>query len=58
MVLKYSAQKITHRCTGALHHIIARGIDRSKIFKDPADKRIFLDRLADILKVTETHCYA
>jgi REP element-mobilizing transposase RayT len=43
---------------GALHHIIARGIDRSKIFQDPADKRNFLDRLADILKVTETHCYA
>jgi putative transposase len=43
---------------GALHHIIARGIDRSKIFQDPADKRNFLDRLAEILKVTETHCYA
>jgi REP element-mobilizing transposase RayT len=43
---------------GALHHIIARGIDRSKIFKDPADKRNFLDRLADILADTETSCYA
>jgi hypothetical protein len=34
---------------GALHHIIARGIDRSKIFQDPTDKRNFLKRLADIL---------
>ena len=43
---------------GALHHIIARGIDRSKIFQDPTDKRNFLKRLAEILKGTETHCYA
>lgn len=43
---------------GALHHIIARGIDRSKIFKDPADKRNFLNRLADILADTDTRCYA
>jgi putative transposase len=43
---------------GALHHIIARGIDRSKIFQDPADKRNFLNRLAEILKATETSCYA
>jgi hypothetical protein len=35
---------------GALHHIIARGIDRSKIFQDPTDKRNFLKRLAEILK--------
>jgi hypothetical protein len=37
--------------------IIARGIDRGKIFQDPADKRNFLDRLAEILKATETRCY-
>ncbi len=43
---------------GALHHIIARGIDRGKIFQDPTDKRNFLKRLAEILKGTETHCYA
>ncbi len=34
---------------GALHHIIARGIDRSKIFQDPTDKRNFLKRPAEIL---------
>ena len=43
---------------GALHHIIARGIDRGKIFQDPADKRNFLKRLGEILKATETRCYA
>ena len=43
---------------GALHHIIARGIDRGKIFQDPADKRNFLDRLAEIIKATKTCCYA
>jgi REP element-mobilizing transposase RayT len=43
---------------GALHHIIARGIDRGKIFQDPTDKRNFLNRLADILKDAETSCFA
>ncbi len=39
---------------GALHHIMARGIDRSKIFQDPTDKRNFLKRLAEILKYTNS----
>jgi len=43
---------------GGLHHIIARGIDRGKIFQDPTDKHNFLERLAEILKDTETPCYA
>jgi len=43
---------------GALHHIIARGLDRGKIFQDPADKHNFLDRLADILQSSQTGCYA
>ncbi len=43
---------------GALPHIIARGIDRGKIFEDPTDKRNFLKRLAEILIDTETRCYA
>ncbi len=33
---------------GALHHVIARGIDRVKIFQGPVDKRNFLNRLAEI----------
>ena len=43
---------------GTLHHVVARGIDRGKIFQDPVDKRNFIDRLAEILKGTETMCYA
>ena len=43
---------------GALHHVIARGIDRGKIFQDPTDKRNFIERLAEILKSTETRCFA
>jgi hypothetical protein len=43
---------------GALHHVIARGIHRGKIFQDPTDKRNFIDRLAKILKSTETRCFA
>ena len=35
---------------GALHHAIARGIDRARIFQDPTHKRNFIERLAEILK--------
>ena len=31
---------------GAMHHIIARGIERCKIFRDDADCNNFLDRLS------------
>jgi hypothetical protein len=30
---------------GALHHIIARGIERRKIFRDDKDRDDFLERL-------------
>ena len=43
---------------GALHHIIARGIDRQRIFKDDADRDSFLDRLGNILSETQTACFA
>ena len=43
---------------GALHHIIARGIERRKIFQDDHDLNNFLDRLGGILNETQTHCYA
>jgi len=39
---------------GALHHIIIRGINRSPIFKDDEDKRLFLQRLGRT--VTEGQC--
>ena len=44
--------------SGALHHIISRGIERGKIFQDNADRINFLDRLSAITKETETPCYA
>ena len=43
---------------GALHHIIARGIDRRQIFENDADRDHFLSRLGDILTETKTVCYA
>jgi hypothetical protein len=43
---------------GALHHIIARGIDRQSIFQDDADRDNFLDRLGNILSETQTACFA
>ena len=44
--------------TGALHHIIIRGIEGRKIFRDDLDRENFLDRLADLLTTTQTRCFA
>jgi len=43
---------------GALHHIMIRGIERRKIFRNNRDRKDFLDRLAKLLPLTETACYA
>ena len=43
---------------GALHHIMARGIEGGKIFRDNKDRDHFLERLENILKDTGTSCYA
>ncbi len=43
---------------GALHHIMARGIDGALIFKDDNDRHFFLKRLGIILDETSTACYA
>jgi len=43
---------------GALHHIIARGIDRCEIFRDNRDRNNFLDRLGEIIAETTTSCLA
>ncbi len=39
---------------GALHHVIARGIERRTIFAHDPDRRAFLERLAGVLEVTNT----
>jgi putative transposase len=43
---------------GALHHIIARGIGRRKIFDDDADRDAFLKRLGIVLSEGGASCYA
>jgi REP element-mobilizing transposase RayT len=43
---------------GALHHIIVRGIDRCRIFRDNRDRDQYLERLGNILTESETPCYA
>ena len=43
---------------GVLHHVIIRGIERRKIFRDDKDRHNFLDRLEDLLPATHTACYA
>ena len=35
---------------GALHHIIVRGIERKKIFRDDKDRNDFLDRIGAFSK--------
>lgn len=43
---------------GALHHIIVRGIERCRIFKDDQDRYAFVARLGQVLESSETGCYA
>ena len=43
---------------GALNHIIARGINRKKIFADDIDRYNFLSRLSKILTDSNTACFA
>ena len=43
---------------GLLHHIIIRGIERRKIFKDNKDRGDFIKRLSALLPKTKTQCYA
>jgi putative transposase len=43
---------------GLLQHVMARGIERTKIFRDDKDRKSFLERVALILEETQTQCYA
>jgi REP element-mobilizing transposase RayT len=43
---------------GAFHHIIVRGIERKKIFRQDADRISFLERLDNIIGDTQTQCFA
>jgi REP element-mobilizing transposase RayT len=41
-----------------VHHIILRGIERRRIFRDDFDRENFLERLERALTETQTACYA
>jgi len=43
---------------GAVHHIIARGIERGKIFRDDQDREVFITRLGELVVETQTKCFA
>ena len=43
---------------GVLHHVIFRGIERRKIFKDNDDRNNLLERLEVLLPETRISCYA
>ncbi|MBU4316368.1 MAG: transposase [Proteobacteria bacterium] len=43
---------------GAVHHVIARGIERTAIFRDDQDREVFLKRLGEIITETHTRCFA
>jgi REP element-mobilizing transposase RayT len=43
---------------GALHHIMARGIEGRPIFQSDFDRNDFIKRLALIIEETETKCFA
>jgi len=43
---------------GLLHHVIARGIEKSSIFLDDQDRESFVSRLGKELKSTDSDCYA
>ncbi len=43
---------------GAIQHIIIRGIERKKIFRNDADRRSFLDRFGTVISETQTPCFA
>jgi len=42
----------------ALHHIMVRGIERRKIFRDDTDRDDFLKRLGGILRESQSPCFA
>ena len=43
---------------GALHHIICRGIEGQRVFRDDPDRDNFVKRLGKLLKDSSTPCYA
>jgi len=44
--------------TGAIHHIMVRGIEGRKIFRTDADRKNFLNRLSALVPDSQTRCFA
>ena len=42
---------------GVVHHVIIRGIERKKMFRDSKDLNNFLERLSKLATETKTVCY-
>jgi putative transposase len=51
-------RKVCIDAPGALHPIIARGIDRCDIFRDAVNCKNFLSRLGRLLSESSTACLA
>jgi putative transposase len=43
---------------GVLHHVMIRGIERRKIFRNDKDREDFIERLETLCPATQTSCYA
>ena len=43
---------------GVLHHVMIRGIERRKIFRDDRDRDSFLERLSVLIPETQSQWYA
>ena len=43
---------------GVLHHVMIRGIEGSKIFRNNKDRDDFIERLENLFPSTQTNCYA
>ncbi len=43
---------------GVLHHVMIRGIERRKIFRNDKDREDFIERLEVLCPETQTSCYA
>jgi REP element-mobilizing transposase RayT len=43
---------------GVLHHVMIRGIERRKIFRNDKDREDFIERLEALCPATQTSCYA
>ncbi len=43
---------------GIMHHVMIRGIERKKIFRDNKDRDNLLERISSLIPETNTACYA